>query len=303
MTFKEYCKPLRGLPVNQIATEDVLTVLRPIWQSTPETANRVRGRIERVLDAAKAKGYRTGDNPARWRGHLDNLLPKQQRLTRGHHAAMPFGEVPAFIAGLLARPTVAGLALEFLILTATRTAETIGADWEEIDIASKVWTIPATRMKAGRRTLFLCRAGRSKFCARRKGSVGKATSSPVRNPAGHFPTWPSSRCCIGWRSKTVTAHGFRSSFRRLVRRMHAIPARSGGGRASTRHPRQGGSSISGEPLRWRSGANSWMLGQRSVPPRFRTRSSNSDWCMHEVRRAPVAISFRLARMACAKGHQ
>lgn len=94
MTLAEYCKPLRPLPVAEVSTADVQAVLQPIWQTKPETASRIRGRIERVLDSAKAQGLRSGENPARWRGHLDQLLPKRQRLTRGHHAAMPYDEAP-----------------------------------------------------------------------------------------------------------------------------------------------------------------------------------------------------------------
>ena len=150
MTLKTYAKPLRPLPVDRVDTPAVLEVLQSVWLTKPETASRLRGRIERVLDAAKAKGFRTGENPARWRGHLDHLLPKRQKLTRGHHAALPYGEVSDFIADLRGREAVAALALEFLILTAARSGEVLGATWGEIDLKAKVWTVPATRMKAGR---------------------------------------------------------------------------------------------------------------------------------------------------------
>jgi integrase len=139
---------LRPMPVSDVATPDVLAVLQPIWNRTPETASRLRGRIERVLDAAKAKGLRTGENPARWRGHLDLLLPKRQRLTRGHHAALPFAEVAVVIERLRHRPAVAARALEFTILTAARTGETLGMRWSEVDLQGGVWTVPASRMKA-----------------------------------------------------------------------------------------------------------------------------------------------------------
>jgi hypothetical protein len=121
MTLREYAAPLRRLPVNKITTDDVLSVLRPLWYIKPETASRLRGRIERVLDAAKAQGLRSGENPARWRGHLDRLLPKRQRLTRGHHAAMAYANVPAFVANLRSRQATAALALEFAILTDCRS--------------------------------------------------------------------------------------------------------------------------------------------------------------------------------------
>ncbi|MCC2654631.1 MAG: integrase, partial [Microvirga sp.] len=130
--------------------EDVLRVLRPIWLTKSETASRLRGRIERVLDFAKARGMRTGENPARWRGHLDAVLPRRQKLTRGHHKAMPFDEVPAFVSRLRDAQGVAPRALEFLILTAGRTGEVLGAAWDEIDIEAGIWTVPAVRMKAGR---------------------------------------------------------------------------------------------------------------------------------------------------------
>jgi integrase len=150
MTLREYAAPLRAKPVDGIMTEDVLAVLKPLWTEKPETASRLRGRIERVLNAAKAKGYRSGENPAAWRGHLENLLPKQSKLSRGHHAAMPYVDVPAFVAELRKREAVAALALEFAILTAARSGEVLGARWSEVDLDAKVWAVPAKRMKAGR---------------------------------------------------------------------------------------------------------------------------------------------------------
>ena len=150
MTLKVYAAPLREKAVDGITTEDVLAVLHPIWREKPETASRLRGRVERVLNAAKAKGYRTGENPAAWRGHLENLLSKQSRLSRGHHAAMRYQDLPDFISKVGKREAVAALALEFAILTAARSGEVLGARWPEIDLDAKVWTIPAGRMKAAR---------------------------------------------------------------------------------------------------------------------------------------------------------
>lgn len=121
MTLTVYAEPLRAKPIDKIETTDVLAVLRPIWQTKPETASRLRGRIERVLNAAKANGHRTGENPAAWRGHLENLLPKQSRLSRGHHAAIPYKDLPGFVASLREREAVAAMALEFAILTAARS--------------------------------------------------------------------------------------------------------------------------------------------------------------------------------------
>jgi integrase len=150
MTLTAYCGPIRSTPLGDISTEDVLRVLRPIWLTKSETASRLRGRIERVLDFAKARAMRTGENPARWRGHLDAVLPRRQKLTRGHHKAMPFDEVPAFVSRLRDLKGVAPRALEFLILTAGRTGEVLGATWDEIDLESGIWTVSGTRMKAGR---------------------------------------------------------------------------------------------------------------------------------------------------------
>ena len=150
MTLTEYAKPLRPLPVDEIAVDHILACLKLHWKRRPETANRLRGRIERILNAAKAAGHREGENPAAWRGHLENLLPSRAKLSRGHHPALPFAEMPDFIANLRNREGVAALALELLILTACRSGEVRGATWNEIDLEAKVWTIPAARMKGGR---------------------------------------------------------------------------------------------------------------------------------------------------------
>ncbi|MFG1201775.1 integrase arm-type DNA-binding domain-containing protein [Xanthobacter aminoxidans] len=145
-----YCVALRDRAVDLIATEDVLAALTPIWSTKNETASRVRGRIEAVLDAAKAKGLRSGENPARWKGLLSLALPKRQKLQRGHHAAMPYAVVPAFVKRLRLVRGMSAYALEFAILTAARSGEVRGARWSEMDLKAKVWTVPAARMKAGR---------------------------------------------------------------------------------------------------------------------------------------------------------
>jgi hypothetical protein len=136
MTLTRYCEPIRNMPVTDIDTEAVLSVLKPLWTRTPETASRLRGRIEAVLDAARARGFigRNEANPARWRGHLDKLLPKRAKLTRGHHAAMPYAEVSKFITELRQRPATAARALEFCILTASRSGEALAARWEEMNL-------------------------------------------------------------------------------------------------------------------------------------------------------------------------
>lgn len=150
-TLATYVYPVMGeLPVAEIATAHVLQILEPIWKDKPETASRIRGRIETVLDAAKARGYREGENPARWRGHIAQILPARSKLSRGHHKAMPYEAIPAFMAQLRKREALAALALEFVILTATRTNEVLGAKWTEVDLDKAIWTIPAKRMKAGK---------------------------------------------------------------------------------------------------------------------------------------------------------
>ena len=123
-TLATYAAPLSDKPIDAILTDDVLAVLKPIWTTKSVTASRVRGRIEKVLDAAKAKGYRQGENPARWRGHLDHLLPKQSKLTRSHHAAMPYEHVAAFVGRLRENDSLTAQALELTILTAARSGET-----------------------------------------------------------------------------------------------------------------------------------------------------------------------------------
>ena len=151
-TLATYAEPVMGkLSVQAIDTGLVLKVLEPIWTAKPETASRLRGRIEAVLDWAKVRGYRGGENPARWRGHMDKLLPARAKVRRvEHHAALPYAELPDFLTTLREQDGVAARALEFTILTAARTGETIGARWSEFDIAGRVWTIAGTRMKVGK---------------------------------------------------------------------------------------------------------------------------------------------------------
>ena len=151
-TLKTYSRPVIGSKrVDSVSTEDILKILSPIWTTKTETAKRVQGRVENILDYAAAHKYRDPLNPARWRGHLDKLLPKPSRVKKvTHHPAMPHSEVPAFVAELSINDSVSALALRFLILTATRTSEVLQAQWPEIDLGAAVWTIPAKRMKARR---------------------------------------------------------------------------------------------------------------------------------------------------------
>ena len=150
MTLTVHAAALRAVPVGEVSTDAVMDVLKPLWSKLPETASRLRGRIESVLDAAKAQGLRSGENPARWRGHLDQLLPRRPKLSRGHHKALPFDKVPSFMARLRQADSLSALALEFTILTAARTSETIGARWDELDLKGRTWVVPAVRMKAKR---------------------------------------------------------------------------------------------------------------------------------------------------------
>jgi len=212
-----YCASIRKKPVDAVTTEDIVDILKPLWATKQETASRLRGRIEKVLDAAKARGWRTGENPARWRGHLDHLLPRRQKLQRGHQPAMPYEEVPAFVGRLRARDAVAARALEFLILTAAHTGEVIGATWSEVDLGSKVWTVPADRMKAGREH----RVPLSGRAIEILSEVAKLRES--EEPTAHL--FPSSRrgqplsnmafkqLLVRMGETGFVPHGFRSSFR------------------------------------------------------------------------------------------
>ena len=137
-----YAEPLAAMRVDAITTQDVENVLKPIWESRAETASQLRGNIERVLDAAKARKWRTGENPAAWRGNLSALLPPRRRLTRGHHPALPWQEMPSFMARLRNMDGVGPLALEFAILCASRSNEARGAAWDEFDFKSRIWTVP-----------------------------------------------------------------------------------------------------------------------------------------------------------------
>ncbi len=151
-TLNSYASPVFGsLPVQAVDLALVMKALEPIWKTKPETASRLRGRIEAVLDWATVRGYRKGDNPARWRGHLDKLLPARAKIQKVvHHPALPYSEIADFMVSLRSQEGIAARALEFLILTAARTGEIIGAQWDEVDLKAKIWVVPGARMKAGR---------------------------------------------------------------------------------------------------------------------------------------------------------
>ncbi len=213
-----YCAPLRDKPVSAIETADVLAVLTPLWKRAQETASHLRGRIETVLDAAKAKGLRSGENPAAWRGHLSHLLPRRQKLTRSHHAAMAYADIPAFIANLRKRDGLAALALEFTILTAVRSGESLGARWDEIDLKNKVWIIPPHRMKAGKEHRVPLSARATALLQ----ALAETKTSDLVFP-GHDRGKPQSKKPITnmamqmtmrrMNIEDATIHGFRSSFR------------------------------------------------------------------------------------------
>ena len=214
MTLGErYCSRILRMKVSAIGTDEVLKVPNPIWTTKPETASRIRGRIERVLDYARARGWRSGENPALWRGHLKSILPARQKLTRGHHAAMDYRDVPAFLERLKQRDAMAARALEFLILCAARSGEVLGARWEEIDLDRNVWTIPAERMKAARPH----RVPLSTQAVDLLRALEIARSSDFVFPgqkAGHPLSSMALEMQLRRMQETiVTVHGFRSSFR------------------------------------------------------------------------------------------
>lgn len=204
------------MPVDEVDTAAVLSVLKPIWHEAPETAARIRQRIGMVLDAAKVAGHRSGDNPAQWQGHLALMLPARPKASRGHHAAAEIDEVPTIVARLRATGGVSASALEFLILTATRTGEVLGARWSEIDLAGKLWTVPGQRMKAGRehrvplsdRALAILTA----MGAIRHSDTPDAFVFPGQK--AHKGLSQMALAMVLRRAEIdVTVHGFRSSFR------------------------------------------------------------------------------------------
>ena len=213
-TLNTYCSSLFGkVSVQAIDVTLVMKALEPIWTTKPETASRVRGRIESILDWAKVRGLRTGENPARWRGHLDHLLPARNKVRKvKHHSALPYTEMEVFMAELRGRDGIAARALEFAIFTATRTNEVIGARWDEFDLAATVWTIPESRMKAGREHRVPLSDGAV--------AIIEAMRSARQNDyifAGDRRSTLSNMALLmalrRMKRDAVTAHGFRSTFR------------------------------------------------------------------------------------------
>ena len=221
MTLTVHAAELRGLPIDEVTTESVLAVLKPRWLTIPETAQRLRGRIETVLDAARSKGLIDPNkaNPARWRGHLEFLLPKAAKLTRGHHKAMSRTQVKSFIGRLreLQQDSLAASALEFTLLTCVRTSEAIEATWSEIDFDQTIWTIPAIRTKTKQsenripltsRTIAILRDMEGKKVSDFIFPGGKA-NRPLSNMA-------MAAVLKRMKITDATVHGFRSTFRDWV---------------------------------------------------------------------------------------
>lgn len=194
----------------------ILAVLDPIWRDKTETASRLRGRIEKVLDYATSRGLRTGDNPARWKGHLAlHLAPPSKVGKGGHHAALPYSEVGAFMGELRKLPDNAALALRFTILTAARTSEVTDATWGEVDMQAKVWTVPAVRMKAGREhRVPLSPAALAMLGAMRGDAEAPAGPIfPARTKRGGLSNMSMAMVLRRMGRADLTVHGFRSSFR------------------------------------------------------------------------------------------
>jgi integrase len=218
-TLKAYAYGVIGnLPVQAVDTTLVLKVLEPIWTKKPETASRLRGRMESILDFAKVRGHRDGENPARWRGHLDKLLPARSKIRKvEHHAALPYAELPAFLVALRDQGGIGARALEFLILTAARTGEVIGARWSEIDLLDKVWTVPAERMKARRehrvqlspRPLTILR----EMHELQSGHHASDFVFPGRKPGQSLSNMAFLMLLRRMKYSDLTAHGFRATFK------------------------------------------------------------------------------------------
>ena len=210
-SLRSYAAPLWDRPVDAIVNEDVYDILRPIWSTKAETAKRVRGRIEAVLDVAKARRFRSGENPATWRGNLSIVLPRRRKGSRKHHEAMAYDAVADFLVRLRASRGLGARALEFAILTAGRTGEVIGARWDEIDLESRLWTIPAGRMKAGKDH----RAALSAPAVVLLSALPRCSEFvfPGLKRGSHLSNMAMENVLRRMKAKPVTVHGFRSSFR------------------------------------------------------------------------------------------
>jgi integrase len=220
-TLEAYANPVFGdLPVQAVDTALVMRALEPIWWTKTETASRLRGRIEAVLDWATVREFRRGDNPARWRGHLDHLLPQRAKVQKvQHHPALAYSQIGAFMASLRSQEGHAARALEFLILTAGRTGEVIGVRWDEIDLAEGVWTVPASRMKTSKEHRVPLAPATIKLLKKQQAVAQSIDAKPKGFvfPGGR-PGKPLSNMAIlnllqRMKRDDLTAHGFRSTFR------------------------------------------------------------------------------------------
>jgi len=203
-----------------------MRVLEPLWRTKTETASRLRGRIESVLSWATVRGYREGENPARWRGHLDKLLPKRSKVQQVvHHPALPYAELPAFMAKLRAEVGTAARALEFTILTAARTREVLGAQWGEIDFKTGIWTVPAERMKAGREHRIPVSPPAVRVLKAAKGLLSDEDLGVVFEGRRGQPLSTAAMTAVLKRMKRsgITVHGFRSTFRDWAAEQTAFP--------------------------------------------------------------------------------
>jgi integrase len=212
-SLRDHAASLTDKPISAIDTDDVLSVLQPIWLTKAETAGRVRGRIEKILNAAKARGLRSREaaNPAQWRGHLDVLLPKRARLARGHHPAMPYEQIPRFMKDLATRSGNSARALEFLILTAARSGEVFGARWSEID--GSLWTVPADRMKSGvSHTVTLSSTARAVLEGQTPGKPDALIFAGAK-PGSQLSAMAFAMALRRMGVGHFTAHGFRSAFK------------------------------------------------------------------------------------------
>lgn len=214
-TLATYASPVIGvLPVSSIETAHVLRIIEPIWLTKTETASRVRGRIEAILDWCTVREYRAGDNPARWRGHLDHVLPAPGDVAKvENHAALPYAKIGEFMQQLRAQPGTSARAVEFIILTASRTTEAFHAKWSEIDLAAKLWTVPPERMKSGRQHRVPLSDAALRVIAgsaAEQGSEFVFTGAKERRPLSNMAGLALLRR-MGHEGLTV--HGFRSTFR------------------------------------------------------------------------------------------
>jgi integrase len=208
-TLESYAFPVIGdLAVTDIDESHLLKVLQPIWKRIPETASRLRARIENVLGYATASRFRHGDNPARWRGHLKTLLGGAQKGVE-HHPALSFVDAPAFMSDLRQRPSVSARALEFLILTAARTNEVIGAQWSEINLKSKEWTVPAGRMKGGFEHRIPLSDRSVEILSKLPRRGGYVFAGPNGRPLSNM----AMLNLLQGKRPDLTVHGFRSTFR------------------------------------------------------------------------------------------